>query len=65
MLLESVFEQRALSEVNWESKRDNMKRRFPALSDDDLAVSSGGSMHILAQKLGLSGDELQMVILTS
>ena len=65
MLLEAIFEQRILSQLNWESKRDNLKRRFPVLSDDDLAASSGGSLHILAQKLGLSGDELQMVILTS
>lgn len=62
---ELIFEQTALSQMNWESKRDNLKRRFPALSDADLFASSDGSLHNVAMKLGLSSDELQIVILTS
>ena len=51
--------------MNWDSKLDNLKRRFPSLSDADLSVSSANHLEILAHKLGLSGDELEIVILTS
>lgn len=65
MNLELIFQQTGLSQINWESKRENLKRRFPALSDADLCPSSIGTLKNVAVKLGLSSDELQMVILTS
>jgi hypothetical protein len=56
------------SNINWESKKNNLKLRYPSLLDEDLtsSMASGSLMFdALARKLGLSKDELHIVILTS
>lgn len=55
------------SSVNWESKKDNLRIRYPALLDSDLTTASTGGplLDELADKLGLSKDELHIVIMTS
>jgi hypothetical protein len=55
------------SRSTWESKKDNLKTRFPLLSDADLVYESDrfeNRIEELGKLLGLTRDELHIVILT-
>ena len=57
------------TEQNWNSKKEILKMRFPVLNDADLHSPGEGNnnsmLEKLALRLGLTADELGIVILTS
>jgi hypothetical protein len=57
----------SINQINWESKKENLKAKFPILTDEDLDYECGqkDNMFIkLKAKLGLSDDELTISIIT-
>jgi hypothetical protein len=57
----------SISRINWDAKKENLKSRFPVLTDDDLHYDNNGREGMLQRlkaKLGMSSDELHMTILT-
>lgn len=54
-------------EENWEAKKNNLKTRYPSLTDADLYFSNEGKgkmMKNLEVKLGMTPDELFITIAT-
>jgi hypothetical protein len=57
----------SINQINWESKKENLKAKFPILTDEDLHYECGqndGMFKKLKTKLGLSDDELTISIIT-
>jgi hypothetical protein len=53
--------------LNWQSKKENFKARYPVLTDSDLVYETPGKESMLENlrtKLGMTTDELSMIIMT-
>lgn len=56
-----------INQINWNSKKENLKAKFPILTDEDLHYECGQKDSMfknLKTKLGLSDDDLTISIIT-
>jgi hypothetical protein len=63
----TITKTNSINQINWESKKENLKAKFPILTDEDLHYECGqkdGMFKNLKSKLGLSDDELAISIIT-